>query len=119
MNLLGLALSIIPPVTVGWVPAVGRELNAIGQWVTTYADDPTTLSGSFQPLEKAKYEALGLDMNKHYFVFYVSAEVKGVERDRSGDILIHNQTRYQVEDVVDWYFYDGWLGLVCVDIGPN
>jgi hypothetical protein len=116
MNLLQAALSVIPPSTVIWIRATGRTQNALGQWVTTYAA-PVDLRGSFQPLEKAKYEALGLDMNKHYRVFYVSQPVAPVDRGTSGDRLIHDGRLYQVEDEADWYSYNGWLGLVCVDIG--
>ena len=57
-NLLNAALTLIPPVTVSWRKATGRTQNALGQWVTAYAN-PVPLVCSFQPVEKAKYEALG------------------------------------------------------------
>lgn len=115
-NLLNAALTLIPPVTVQWSRATGRTQNAIGQWVTAYAV-ALPLTGSFQPLEKAKYEALGLDMNKHYFVLYGSKDLTAVERGESGDIIDFDGKRYQFEDAVDWFYYNGWKGIVCVEIG--
>ena len=117
INLLAAALTLIPPVSVQWYKATGRTRNALGNWIVTYAA-PVTLRGSFQPLEKAKYEALGLDMNKHYFVLYASADLIAVERGTSGDYIVHQGTKYQFEDVADWLYYNGWRGVVCVDIGP-
>lgn len=116
-NLLNAAHSLIPPVTVSWRKANGRTQNALGQWVTSY-DAPVNLKCSFQPVEKAKYEALGLDMNKHYFVLYGSKELTAVERDTAGDTVDYQGRRYQFEDAVDWYAYNGWKGIVCVDVGP-
>jgi len=120
INLLNAALTIIPPVTVLWNRATYRQLNDLGQWVTHYNGSdiqPIPIQGSFQPLEKAKYEQLGLDLNKHYFVFYSSNDLLAVERDYSGDTLIFQGRKYQMEDTTDWYFYNGWRGVTCVDIG--
>lgn len=115
-NLLNAALSLIPPVTVSWRKAISRVQNAKGQWVTTYAD-PEDLVCSFQPIDKAKYEGMGLDLNKHYFVLYGSDDLIAVERQQSGDTVDYQGRRYQFEDVADWYAYNGWRGVVCVDIG--
>lgn len=117
-NLLNVALMLIPPVTVSWRKATGRVQNALGQWVTAYAD-PVALTCSFQPLEKAKYEVLGLDLNKHYFVLYGSKDLIAVERETSGDTVDYEGRRYQFEDAVDWFAYNGWKGIVCVDIGAS
>lgn len=117
-NLLNAALSLIPPVTVVWRRATGRTQNALGQWVTAY-DNPVDLTCSFQPIEKAKYEALGLDMNKHYYVLYGSAALVAVERGTSGDIVDYGGKRYQFEDSIDWFAYNGWKGIVCVEIGDT
>ena len=114
-NLLEAALSIVPPVTVGWRRAVGRNLNDAGLWVTQY-QLMGSLSGSFQPVDKAKYQALGLDMNQHYYVLYASADLTPVERGTGGDIIIHEQKAYQAEDTADWLLYNGWRGLVVVEI---
>lgn len=117
-NLLNAALTLIPPVTVMWSKATGRTQNAMGQWITAY-DAPVPLTCSFQPIEKAKYEALGLDMNKHYFVLYGSNDLTAVDRDTSGDVIDFRGKRYQSEDAIEWYYYNGWKGMVFVEIGPS
>lgn len=117
-NLLNAAHKIIPSVIVSWRRATGRTQNAIGQWITSYAA-PISLKCSFQPIEKAKYEALGLDMNKHYFVLYGSNELTAVERGTGGDVIDFLGKRYQAEDAIDWYYYNGWKGIVFVEIGDT
>ena len=114
-NLLNAALSIIPPVTVDWRRDAGRTQNAIGQWVTSYTL-MGDITGSFQPVERSKYEALGLDMNQHYYVLYASQDLRAVERGSSGDIIIHDGKAYQAEDAADWLSYNGWRGLLVVEI---
>ena len=117
-NVLQAALSLIPPVSVAWHKTTGRTRNDIGQWVPTYAS-PVNLRVSFQPIEKAKYEALGLDLNKHYWVLYGSNPITAVERDTAGDLIDYNGSRYQAEDAIDWYAYNGWRGVVFVDVGAT
>lgn len=117
-NLLNAALTLIPPVSVVWHKTTGRTRNAVGQWLTEYAE-PVNLRVSFQPLEKAKYEALGLDLNKHYWVLYGSNPITAVERDTAGDLIDYNGRRCQAEDNVDWFDYNGWKGVIFVEIGPT
>lgn len=117
INLLNAAHKLIPPVTVFWRRAISRTHNPRGQWITEYAP-AVPLRCSFQPIERAKYEYMGLDLNKHYFVLYGSADLLTVERDISGDTVDYQGRRYQFEDAVDWFAYNGWRGIVCVDIGP-
>ena len=114
-NLLNAALSIIPPVTVDWRRDAGRTQNAVGQWVTSYTK-MGDIEGSFQPIERSKYEALGLDMNQHYYVLYASQDLRAVERGTSGDIIVHKGKAYQAEDPADWLSYNGWRGLLVVEI---
>ncbi|UNY40215.1 hypothetical protein KLEP174_gp12 [Pseudomonas phage vB_PcuM_ KLEP17-4] len=117
-NLLNAALTLIPSVGVMWSRTTGRTRNAVGQWVTQYAE-PVALQVSFQPLEKAKYEALGLDLNKHYWVLYGSNPITAVERDTAGDLIDYNGRRCQAEDNIDWFDYNGWKGVIFVEIGQT
>ena len=115
-NLLNAAMGLIPPVQLTWRKSAGRTQNALGQWVTSYAT-PVQIKGSFQPLEKAKYELLGLDLNKQYYTLYASEALIAVERGTSGDVIDYQGKRYQIEDAVDWADYNGWKGVLCVEIG--
>ena len=114
--MLNAAMGLIPPVQLTWRKSAGRTQNALGQWVTSYAA-PVQITGSFQPLEKAKYEMLGLDLNKHYYTLYSSEALIAVERGTSGDVIDYQGKRYQIEYAADWSDYNGWKGVLCVEIG--
>jgi hypothetical protein len=118
-NLLGLALTVIAPQGVEWHKFASRTQNGRGDWINNY-ETPVALWGSWQPLDQAKYQQLGLDLAKKYFVLYVSAGVDGVERAKAGDLIIRGGRKYQVEDAAnDWLDIDGWRGVMCIDIGPS
>lgn len=116
-NLLNMAMGLIATQPVTWIRSTGRTQNALGQWVTAYAE-PVVIRASFQPLDGAKYETLGLDLEKRYFVLYTSAAVKSIERDESPDLVQFSGRRYQCEaDAGDWLAIDGWRGVLCIDVG--
>lgn len=112
-DLLDLALTVIASQTISYYKALDRTTNDVGQDVTEYAT-PVTLSGSMQPVPRRLYDAYGLDLNRTYYTFYTSNNVIDIHRDSSGDQLIYVNQRYQVESNDDWYFADGWKGVLCV-----
>lgn len=116
MNLLGMAMQLITPQAVVWYAATNRTQNAVGQWVSEFAA-PEVIRGSWQPVDKAKYEQLGLDLVKKYFVFYASKSITPVERITSGDQLEYDDKMHQVLDDADWFTQDGWRGVMCVQLG--
>ena len=116
-NLLGLALTVLGTQTVTWHRAASRAQNEAGQWVTAY-DAPVSVRGSWQSVERAKYQTLGLDLAKTYFNFYSAAPIKGVSRGTSPDLLDVNGRRHEVVAVLDWVPQDGWCGVMVVDVGP-
>lgn len=116
-NLLNLAMGVIGAQAAVWYRATGRTQNDMGQYVTSYAD-PIIVRGSMQPLDKPKYEALGLDMARVHWVFYTSHPIEGVSRGESPDYLEYNGRRLEVVDEANWFVADGWRGLILVDEGP-
>lgn len=117
-DLLDDALSVIDAQTITYYRMTGRTLNDIGQDVTGYAD-PILIAGSLQPVPRTLYEQLGLDLQKSYYNFYTSNNVNDVGRNSSGDQFVFNAQRYQVESNNDWFFVDGWKGVLCVLIGAE
>lgn len=119
-DLLADALDVIDAQAVAYYPALSRTENAVGQFVTTYADVPTTIYGSFQPVSRNLYSQYNLDLQKSYYVFYSSTNIADVERDTSSDQLVYAGKRYQVEsNNPDWYAVDGWKGVLCVYINDE
>ena len=115
-DLLDFALSIIDTEAVQYYQANGRTLNSVGQYVTSF-EAPVSVEGSMQPVPRSRYEAYGLDFSKNYYVFYVSQDFVGTERDVSGDQIVFNSKLFQVQSINDWFAVDNWQGVLCVLIG--
>jgi hypothetical protein len=114
-NLLRMALTAIAPQTVEYYAYTSRTLNAVGMYVTTFAE-PVDVQGSFQPVPRALYQQLGLDFTKNYAMFYATQQLGDVTRDRTGDQLAFNGKRWQIEAANDWHAVDGWNGVLCIEV---
>lgn len=115
-NLLNIALSVITHSPITLYVATGRVENAIGEWVTTYAP-AYPVEGSWQPVDRTKYEALGLDLMKNYYTFYTSEVVRSINRGESPDLCERNGRKYSAVGDVPWNDVDGWQSVTFVDIG--
>lgn len=115
-NLFLDAIELIGTSTVQWYRATGRTTNAIGYDVTTYAA-AVDIEGSIQAVDRTVYQQYGLDMQKNYVMFYTANDLTDIHRDVSGDNIALNGKRYQLTTEKDWFFMDGWTGVMCVEIG--
>lgn len=115
-NLLSIALSVITPESIALSRATGRTQNAVGEWVTTYAAQ-VPIDGSWQPIDQTKYEALGLDLSKKYFMFYTSEGIRAIDRMVAPDIAERKGRKYSTVSDVPWLDVDGWQSAMFVDIG--
>lgn len=118
VNLMNLALSVIGTKQVTWRQFHARTQNALGNWVVQYKPDQI-LTGSWQSDPTDRVKELGYDSSKNYRRFYVSAPVEGVNRGASPDLLITDGRKYEVVSTDDWSVQDGWVAILCVDIGPD
>lgn len=114
-NLLAMALGVIGPQPVQWLPFVALVTNAAGVKVATWGA-PVTVHGSFQPVARNLIQTLGLDFAKSYATFYATANVMDVLRNKTGDRLIYAGKTYQVVSNTDWFAQDGWKGIMCVEV---
>lgn len=117
-NILNKALGIISSQTIAYHKFLGRTEQANGVDVSTYAP-AATLRGSFQPVPRNLYQTLGLDLNKSYFNFYVSAQILDVQRGVSGDQISFSGKKYQAESTTPWNAIDGWNAVLCVQISDE
>lgn len=115
-NLLSIALTVIAPTAIALSCAIGRTQNAVGEWVTTYAAQ-VPVEGSWQPVDQTKYESLGLDLSKKYFMFYASEQIDSINRGESPDLAERNGRKYSAVGDVPWNDVDGWQSAMFVDIG--
>lgn len=119
-NLLVRAVGVIGDTgPVAYFKYAGRAFNDRGIYLTSYLA-PATINGTHvQAVDRAKYEAMGLDFNKTYTVWYVpNLNAIDIERDTSGDVIEYAGRRSQLEGVTDWFVQNGWKSFLCVDIGP-
>jgi hypothetical protein len=117
-NLLNMALTLIARQGLTYYRALGRELNDLGLYDTTYANG-SVMYGSWQPVPRQLMIQYGLDLQKNYFTFYTSNNVLDLDRDITADQLAFNGELYQVESANNWYRLDGWKGILCIHIGRD
>lgn len=92
-----------------------RETNGIGYDVATYYP-PVAVRGSIQPIQRALYAQMGLDLQKNYYNIYLSKGIVDIRRDTSGDQFDFNCKKYQVLSITDWYAMDGWDQVLVVEV---
>lgn len=117
-NLASIALPYVGMQTVQYYAALGRTLDALGNWQTAY-DAPVARQGNVQAIPRNKYEALGLDFQKHYIDFYTLGNMQDTGRDTSVDVVEFAGRRYNCLSATAWSDMDGWTHMMCVDIGPT
>lgn len=115
-NLLAIAGRVIRFQRVTWRAWASRAVNAVGEWESTYLA-PVVVRGSWQPVNRDRYEQQGLDLARKYYNFYTSHPLRGVEIGRGADQVDRQGRRYDVVDVQPWDEVDGWSHVLLVDVG--
>lgn len=113
INVAALALSTTGQVRVEYHRFTGRAVNAIGLDVATYAD-PIPAKGSWQPVARDKYEALGLDLQKQHVTWITRDLLADIGRDTSGDVVVRAGQRYQVLSATAWGMDAGYASYLLV-----
>lgn len=113
INVAALALGAVGQVRVEYLRFTGRAVNAIGLDVATYAA-PVAAKGSWQPVSRDKYEALGLDFQKQHVTWITRDLLADLDRDTSGDIVIRAGRRYQVLSATPWDQDAGYASYLLV-----
>lgn len=114
-NLLSMALGVIRPQAPQLSAWVSRTRGVTGVFVDTYAE-PVTISGSFQPIDRKAYQALGLDLARTYSVLYTSTPIRTVAPDVAGDLVTYAGKTHKAESVMDWQAQDGWRSYIFVEV---
>lgn len=114
-NLLRLAMGPIRRQTLQHRAFTGRTINSVGDYVSTFAA-PVDITGSMQPVNRALYQQLGLNLAKNYSMLYTEANVMPTERDREGDYVDFGGRVWQCESDQDWRAVDGWRKFLCVEV---
>lgn len=115
-DILSEALSCIDSVDIQVRRFESRTKNAVGQWVSAVSEPSEPFEASVQPVQRSKYNSLGLDFKKSYIRVYVSQDVKDFTDYTSGDVILYDGSEYTINDDSDWFKIDGWVSLVCVKL---
>ena len=117
-NLFGMALSVLPKQTGTLYRWQSRIVNQIGLEVNDYGPGES-LTGSFQAVDRARYEYLGLDASKTYIMIYADKAIDDTTRSRNPDQIAWQGERYEVVNRADWTALAGFNGVMAVLIGKG
>ena len=126
-NLLRKASRIIPTEEIRWRRFVSSEVNSIGntipvytKWESIKANVQPGLTFSFNARGVASSteiaKQLGIDLTKEIITVYVAnLNITNVHGQTMPDQVSYNGKIYNIWSVSNWYEYDGWKSLICVE----
>lgn len=117
-DVLGLALSVIPPVPVVYVRRTGTTVDAMGYTVPVYASPVTINQAHVQGVKTSVIEHLGLQVGKNYRLVHIAANALSAANStlKGGDRLEFYGKKWVLVHVSPHYEEDGWNKLiVCED----
>lgn len=114
-NLLNLALSVIAKQQMIYSRFIKRDTGPNGMFISKYAAG-IPVTGSFQPVARNLYQAMGLDFQKNYANIFISRSILDVERDVAGDQFKVCGDTWQAESKTAWSAVDGWDQVLCVEV---
>lgn len=94
---------------------VGEEINEIGVSVPTYGAWGVCM-GTVQPVNRNRYDALGLDWSKTYVNAWGSVKVNTIEDGQQPDQIFWMGKLFNVTAVDEWHPHNGWVKVTaCQD----
>lgn len=111
-NLLSSAIGLIGGRTMGWKPFDKKAQNTRGEFVNKYFAC-VEIYGSWQPVSNKERAQLGMKVSDVVQKLYVSANVNGIDRLKSPDVILDGAIEYEVIAVQDWYGQNGWKEVLC------
>lgn len=114
-NLLSEAFGLIGTSIIQYRHFASREVNEIGQWVTTYTEF-ADVEASVQSVNRSTYVQFGLDLQKEYVAVFACIDVIDLARGLSGDQFKFDGTLYQMESQTTWFVRDGWVEAFAVAV---
>ncbi len=118
-NLLNIALGAVGSQPVTYEKYLGTATNAAGFSVQSYEPAVAVLRCSLQPVPRARYEILGLEMTQQWYTWFVPTKVLGLGRDCAGDYIDWQGKRMRLSTTTDWAGADGWTAVLCVVVAGD
>lgn len=117
IDLLNTVLQVLGTQTVIYYQNTGVTIGTSGNTVPQYAAAVTVTECSFQPMPKRLYANYGFEFNEEIFSWYVSQTVIDVQRNKAGDRVDFDGSKYNVQSITPWQAIDGWVEAICIRIG--
>lgn len=120
VNLLEHALPIINNVidqtsgTFQFRSQESEEVNEIGNPVASYGPW-IPCQGAVQPVQRSRYEALGLDWSKKYINCWGSVLMNTIDKDTQPDQILWRGRLWNVTAVNDWNYHNGWVNVTACE----
>lgn len=112
-NLLELALSVLPAVNFYYRHYAGEQRNELGVKIPTYGEW-LACRGMVQPVQRSKYEDLGLDFAKNYVNVWGTLNLKTVGLQNQPDQILWNGCIWTITAVNEWAQYNNWVNVTAV-----
>ncbi|MCQ2299917.1 MAG: hypothetical protein MJZ81_07335 [Bacteroidales bacterium] len=112
-NLLETALSLLPSVNFMHRHFTGSEVDEFGQDAPSYSEW-SVCRGMVQPVQRSKYEDLGLDFSKTYINVWGSIPLFTAGVQKQPDQILWNGYIWNVTAVNEWNQYNGWVSVTAV-----
>lgn len=116
-NLLHTALSMVPKQTATLHRWKGRVQNDRLLEVDVYLD-PVSITASIQPVDRSRFQYMGLDASKSFVAIYATQDVLALMQTGNPDVIDWMGRRYRVENRADWHGTADYTAALAVDIGP-
>lgn len=107
VNLLKLAMGVIPPRTILYLEFDSMTVNEAGEFVPSYKD-PEEVKAIIQSETEAVYPEHGISKQKLHKTIYVNKQIKATNNQRASDLFYFDNEYWRVTSVTDWSQYNGW-----------
>lgn len=114
-NLLATAQTVIGKQSYQLKKWLGKVTNDAGFEVDSYAE-PVDRSGSVQPVQRSKFQYLGLDFSKIYIQIFDTELIDVLSRTENADQIIWEGGIYKAMPNFDWKKTGDWNSVLCVRI---
>lgn len=97
---------------------VGETINDIGVKVPTYDyewSNAPSCQGSVQPVQRSRYEALGLDWSKNYIQVWGSVVLKDLGVARQPSQIFWQGRTWNVTALTEWNPHNGWMNCTAAE----
>ena len=91
----------------------GEEINELGVKVATYGPW-AHCKGSVQPVQRSRYEALGLDWAKNYISIWGSIVLTDLSTAKQPSQILWQGSLWNVTALTEWNPHNGWMNCTAV-----